>query len=162
MKPETKAKKEQLIALSLKAKDLRDEFTEQADTEADAFYWASRTVNFMLLYHVYETGGAQEFNTFKQWKEKGATVKKGEKAFLVWGQPVSKQRQEDKEQPGEQEEEEDYSFFPVCYLFSEHQVNTAEEIAAEKQRIQEQQAEKEAKAQARANAEAVQLDEVIF
>lgn len=72
---------------------------------------------------MYDTEGAEEFNTFKQWKEQGATIKKGSKAFLVWGQPIGKQRAQEAQQKGQEAPEEDeYRFFPICYLFSDKQV----------------------------------------
>jgi len=155
-----KQKRAELIALSAKAKDLRDDLTEQAENEETALYWASRTVNFMLLNHIYETDGATEFNTFKQWKEQGATIKKGAKAFLIWGQPLSAQRQQEAEAQGKEPEGEDdeYSYFPLCYLFSDKQVNTAEEIAAEKAKIKAKQEEERTRAEAQAKRETVLMD----
>ncbi len=127
-------KRAQLIALSNEAKEIRNDMAEAAETENEALFWASRTVNYMLLNHMYDTEGAEEFNTFKQWKEQGATIKKGSKAFLVWGQPIGKQRAQEAQQKGQEAPEEDeYRFFPICYLFSDKQVITAEELAQEKQ-----------------------------
>lgn len=126
-------KRAQLIALSNEAKEIRDDMAEAAETENEALFWASRTVNYMLLNHMYDTEGAEEFNTFKQWKEQGATIKKGSKAFLVWGQPVGKQRAKEAQQKGQEApEEDDYKFFPICYLFSDKQVITAEQMTQEK------------------------------
>lgn len=84
------------------------------------------TINEILLQKVYDRKGATEFNTFNQWKKKGYTVLKGEKSYLIWGQPINKQKAEEK---GEEysEAEDDYKYFPVCYLFSDKQVYKKEE-----------------------------------
>lgn len=152
-------KREALIAMSNAAKELRENMTQGATTENEALYWASRTVNFMLLNHMYETGGATEFNTFNQWKERGATIKKGETAFLIWGQPIGRQRAEKAEAKGEPEtDDSDYEYFPLCYLFSDKQVITAEELETEKIKKQEKQRQREEKALMMANLQAVELD----
>ena len=59
----------------------------------------------------------QEFKTFWQWKADGATVRKGEKAFLIWGQP----RQVSQVPEGSTEPEE-FKYWPICYLFANTQV----------------------------------------
>lgn len=63
----------------------------------------------------------KEFNTYNQWKHKGKIVKKGEKAFLVWGSPreISQIPQENTTQ----NENDEFKFFPLCYLFNNLQVN---------------------------------------
>lgn len=160
-KPERKPnpKREALIKMSQAAKELRENMTEGATTDNEALYWASRTVNFMLLHHMYETGGATEFNTFRQWKEKGATIKKGETAFLIWGQPIARQQAEKAEAKGEPEpDDSDFDYFPLCYLFSDKQVITAEELEKEKTKKQEEQRKREEKALKLANLQTVELD----
>ena len=67
-----------------------------------------------------------EFNTFKQWKEKGLSVKKGEKAFLVWGKPRRVPV------PDATDDEDEFKFWPVCYLFSSDQVENRREVKNEK------------------------------
>lgn len=67
------------------------------------------------LKSIYAEQGHTELNTFNQWREKGFLVKKGSKALLLWGRPVSKPQDQDQEQ-------DEYSFFPVCYVFSNLQV----------------------------------------
>lgn len=59
----------------------------------------------------------QEFKTFWQWKDEGATVRKGEKAFLIWGQP-----RKGSQVPEGTSEPEEYKYWPVCYLFANTQV----------------------------------------
>jgi len=110
-------------AEALRARLIKE--AEEAGQSGKAFYWASRTINFMLLNYIYQTDGAKEFKTFMQWKAEGATVKKGEKAFTVWGQPVG--TREGDEEKGISTEDVENLFFPLCYLFSEKQVRKAEE-----------------------------------
>jgi hypothetical protein len=114
-----------LSELSRDAESLRDLKTKEAKSDNEALFWATRTINYMLLNHMYETGGATEFNTFNQWKEKGATVKKGSKAYSIWGQPVHEQKKE-KQEEGNSELDK-YKYFPICYLFSNLQVLTNDE-----------------------------------
>lgn len=114
-----------LSELSRDAEKLRDKYTNDSESEAEAMFWATRTINYMLLHHMYDTGGATEFNTFKQWKEKEAIVLKGSKAFAIWGQPVHEQKKK-QEDTSEQNEIDKYKYFPICYLFSNLQVITSE------------------------------------
>ena len=67
-----------------------------------------------------ENPDIEEFNSFKQWKQKGKTILKGAKAFLFWGQPTEYSQQETDE--GSTEEEKKMKYFPLCYLFSNLQV----------------------------------------
>lgn len=106
-----KETRKQLIEISNIAKKLR---------EAEAL---EMTINEILLKIIYDTKEVKEFNTFNQWKERGYTIIKGSKAFLIWGQPVNKQKKDKaKEQGKEPEEGDEYEYFPVCYLFSDKQV----------------------------------------
>ena len=135
-------KRAELITLSNEAKELRETMEEASETENEALFWASKTINYMLLNHMYNTDGAREFNTFKQWKKQGATVKKGSKAFLVWGQPIYKKNDEDKEEENPNDPEEEYKYFPLCYLFSDKQVITAEELSQEREETQKEKVSK--------------------
>lgn len=114
-----KEKRQQLSELSRQAIDMKKKFVREAQEAGHAnkaLYWASRTINFMLLKFFYQTDGATEFKTFPQWKQENATIKKGAKAFIVWGQPLGS-REED-----EPSEETTSIYFPLCYLFSDKQV----------------------------------------
>jgi hypothetical protein len=76
-----------------------------------------------LLIQSYTKGEHKEFNTLKSWNKKGYTVKKGEKAFLIWGKP---KKNEDKEETPTETTEEDIikgKYWPIAYLFSNAQVN---------------------------------------
>lgn len=79
------------------------------------------TVNEILIQEFYTDEENTVFKTLPQWNKEGYKVKKGAVSFLVWGKPrkIEKQQQTNQETPEEQEEEE---FFPICYLFSNNQV----------------------------------------
>lgn len=148
--------REKLIDSSNQAKKLRSDMAEGATNENEAFFWASRTVNYILLNHMYPTDEATEFNTFKQWKEKGATIKKGSKAFAIWAQPIAGQKPDKKKEEGQ--EPDQYEYFPICFLFSNKQVITAEELKAEKEKAQEAKQKKEVIEEAFLNFQTVELD----
>jgi calcineurin-like phosphoesterase family protein len=68
------------------------------------------------LAEYYKQTGHVELKKFWDWKKAGKTIKKGEHALLLWGQPRKGKK------PEPQEEKDEYSFFPVCYVFSNLQV----------------------------------------
>lgn len=105
--------RKQLIESSRLAQKIRDE------------KGLEMTINEVLLQIIYETDEATEFNTFNQWKEKGYTVIKGMKSFTVWGQPLNKQEHEKKKKEDNEDknDEGEFRYFPVCYLFSDKQVH---------------------------------------
>ncbi len=109
-------KRELLKSISRKAKQIRDCKAKNAKSDREALYWASRTINEILIDVLYKKNGAEEFKTFNEWRKNGKTVKKGEKALIIWGQPRTKT------QEIKGEEVDEYSFFPMCYLFSDKQV----------------------------------------
>jgi len=106
-------KKEKLIALSAQARELREELNE--DT----------TINKILIKHFYTDLNNSEFNTYKQWKELGYQVKRGEKAFLIWGKKRTNKKQETKEK----DKDDEYKFYPMAFLFSNAQVEPLEAVA---------------------------------
>jgi hypothetical protein len=110
-----------LISLSRKAKLLREIKAERAKTDKEAEYWATRTVNDMLFMILYNPKNEREFNTFDQWRKTGKRVKKGEKAVFIWGMP--RKATAKVETKTEQTLEEIYKFWPICFLFSDLQVN---------------------------------------
>lgn len=76
-----------------------------------------------LLKAFYAEAGHTELHTFKQWKEKGFYVKKGEKAILLWATPkASKSSKLAAVDAGKQEDEAKEDYFPIAYLFSNKQV----------------------------------------
>ena len=78
------------------------------------------SINEMILAFYAEKFGTTELNTYDQWKEKGYQVRKGEKAYLVWGKPKNHRTiTTTDEETGEEKKEEvtTEDFYPVCYLF---------------------------------------------
>lgn len=75
----------------------------------------------------------EEFKTFNQWKQEGATVRKGEKAFLVWGQPRRAEQV-----PDGADEPEEYKYWPLCYLFADTQVYKPSEDKEQQPQPQQQ------------------------
>ncbi|WP_026730206.1 ArdC-like ssDNA-binding domain-containing protein [Flavobacterium denitrificans] len=100
-------KKKSLIALSKVAKEIQ------------AMEDEPRNINSILIEDFYSKDQHREFNTFQEWIKKGFRVQKGEKAFLVWGR--KRKSNQDQAEP-KTEEEKEFSFYPLCYLFSNAQV----------------------------------------
>lgn len=94
------SRREELKALSRAVKPL----VAQGDFE---------NVNAAIVASYKAEGGHTEFKTIRQWNEDGKRIKKGSKAFVVWGSPKKSTRDEDKDE---------FSFFPLCYLFSDQQL----------------------------------------
>lgn len=104
---EYKERRTQLIALSNIAKKLR------AATGAE-----EQTLNYFIV-NMYQDSKPGEFKTFQEWKRLNKTIKKGEKGFPIWGQPVKGNR---KTAANKSEEDTEQEYFPMCYLFHESQV----------------------------------------
>lgn len=68
---------------------------------------------------LYQQQGHTEIHSFKHWLSLGYVVKRGEKALLLWGQPLKAAKQEKKEVDSDKDE---FSFFPLAYVFSNQQV----------------------------------------
>lgn len=71
------------------------------------------------LRDLYKEDGHAELKTLRQWNREGKRIKKGEKALCLWGRP--KQREE-AETHNEETEDDEMSFFPLCYVFSNLQI----------------------------------------
>lgn len=108
MTNEMKEKRQKLHALSLLAKALVDRGRAESINEG--------------LKILYKSDGHEELKTFKQWRENGQTVKKGEKGLMLWAKPLHVL----KEQP---KEEGEMSYFPVMYVFSSKQVEPIKKAA---------------------------------
>jgi hypothetical protein len=114
-----------LSSISRKLRKIKETKIERAKSDAEAMYWESLRINDMLMMFLYNPRQDKEFKTFHQWKKEGKSVKKGEKAAIIWGQPIAahkaKEKQE-REQISQQEPNEDtYKLFPLCYLFANSQ-----------------------------------------
>lgn len=74
-------------------------------------------VNDILL-QMFKNDTHQEFHSFWDWKKQGYKVKKGEKAFFIW----SKKRTATEKAKTEAEDDKEFKFFSLAYLFSNAQV----------------------------------------
>ncbi len=97
------------------------------------------TINEALInYYKKENPSIVEFRTFRDWKQQGATIRKGEKAFFVWAQPRALrpgEKADDPEELNKEQKELKETFFPVCCLFANTQIITAEEKEQHRQAI---------------------------
>ncbi len=77
------------------------------------------TVNEAIINGIYKQNNPEiiDFKTFNQWKNEGMKVKKGSRGFMVWGKPKKNQKEE-----SDNEETDEYKYWPMCYLFSNLQV----------------------------------------
>lgn len=84
------------------------------------------TVNDGLIELYRKEAGHSEFKTFHEWKKLGKSIIKDSKAFLVWGTPKDVSRlDESADKMGDEsptESEDQYKYWPICYLFSDKQV----------------------------------------
>ena len=92
-----------------------------------------KTINDALIETVYNDEKHHEFKSYEEWKKEGYQVRKGEKAFLLWGKPKEHPSQQSKENdtPGK---EEHSTYFPVIRVFSDAQV-VQREHSVEQQKI---------------------------
>lgn len=95
-----------LIKLSDKAREIREEAG------------AEEYLNDIIIREFYQKDGHEEFHLLSAWNELGYKVKKGSKAFTIWGR--KRKKEADPEAQGE--EAKTYEFFPLAYLFSNLQV----------------------------------------
>lgn len=113
-------KRAQLREISARAKEIKEALLHNAKTTEEALQIEAMCVNDIIINYIYKDDKNKEFHTFKGWLKEGHAVKKGEKAFLVWGRPKAVQDQEKGKQPDEEGDED--TFFPVSYIFSNAQV----------------------------------------
>ena len=72
------------------------------------------------LKSIYQSDGHRELKSFYEWKKEGKKIKKGEHALCLWGKP--KQKIEEQEQEEQNRTNDGLEFFPICYVFSNLQV----------------------------------------
>ncbi len=82
------------------------------------------TVNEALVM-IYAEQGHTELHSFKKWLEQGYTVRKGEKALLLWAEPRKALNAEKKTD----NEKDEFKFFPLAYVFSQNQVEPLKHLA---------------------------------
>jgi hypothetical protein len=86
------------------------------------------------LIQLYSVDGHEVFNTFYQWKALGKSIIKGSKAFAVWGSPHDA-KGHPRQAPmtvvtDKPEEDDEFKYWPLCYLFSNLQVTDSSQVQA--------------------------------
>lgn len=155
--------REKLLLLSADAKALKEKMIQESESPEDAFWWTAQTLNSIMLKYFYKVPEGMELGTFHQWKAKGCMIKKGEKALIIWGQPLKAQRAEQAEAKGQEvlEEDESGDYFPMCFLFRADQVITPEELEAEKQERKQKAEKREQITKAIEELQTVDLDSIL-
>ncbi len=155
--------REKLLLLSANARAFKERMINESTTANDALYWEAQTLNSIMLKYFYKVPEGMELGTFNQWKSQNCMVKKGEKALVIWGQPLRAQRANEAQAKGEQAPEDDASgeYFPMCFLFRADQVLTPEQIESKKQTKQEKREKKLQIAAAIATVATVNLDAIL-
>ncbi len=85
-----------------------------------------KTNDAIIAYYKAQNQEITEFKTFHDWLKQGFAVRKGEKAFLIWGKPLKKKETEKPQDvPNDAmtfNDLTDKKYYPICYLFSNLQV----------------------------------------
>lgn len=74
------------------------------------------------LVDMYAKQGHTTLHSFKAWLAEGYVVKKGEKALLLWAQPRTAPNKE----KIKADDKDEFSFFPLAFVFSQLQVQPLE------------------------------------
>jgi len=83
------------------------------------------------LIQLYSVDGHEVFNTFYQWKALGKSIIKGSKAFAVWGSPHDAKSHQQPVTPETEGEDDEFKYWPLCYLFSNLQVTDTVSVQAQ-------------------------------
>lgn len=83
---------------------------------------AFRTINEAIIQTCYTDAIHQEFKKFHEWKKEGKTIIKGSKGFPVWTKPIDRNENDDAPVQNSDGDNEDSTYWGVCYLFSNAQV----------------------------------------
>ncbi|MDL2312986.1 hypothetical protein LJC68_08945 [Bacteroidales bacterium OttesenSCG-928-B11] len=102
-----------LQEVSRQARELKAKAVETAKTEKQRQFLVDRSLNYFIMNYIYN-GLSQPFKTLDDWNAEGAKVKKGEKAFPIWGAPVPAE----KKRAGKAES----LFYPILLVFHNSQV----------------------------------------
>jgi hypothetical protein len=113
-------KREHLKNLSNKAQAIREQLLHDCKNDAEIQAVNALKVNDIIIEYLHKNPKHKEFKSFKGWMKEGKCVKKGEKAFLVWGKPTEKK--EDGTTEPIAEDENGNMFYPVSFVFSNAQV----------------------------------------
>ena len=73
-----------------------------------------KTINGAIIAKFLRNEENQTFKSFDEWKSEGMKVKKGSKAFYIWGKPTEVKT-----------ETESFEYFPIRFIFSNAQVEPA-------------------------------------
>lgn len=122
---QAREKRALLCQLTAQAREIREQLTTSSTSPTQIEFIMTRPLNYFIVNYIYQNEARTlNFKTFNEWKKEGATVKKGSKAYIIWGQPLKKQKDE---QPEQQKSDEKKpmkdDFYPLCYLFSNEQVH---------------------------------------
>jgi len=108
-----KEKRKVLQTLSHTAKEL---------AESEGLTVKEYNVNDLIMNFIYNPDKEFVFKSFQSWKKEGYTIKKGSKAYLLWGQPINRAKtNESGEVINEENINEDTPFFPLAYIFRNDQ-----------------------------------------
>ncbi len=108
-----------LLEASNQAREIRDAIVEYETKEEIGRYLYPRNLNYYILNHVYKQYEGEEFKTFDEWKKEGETIKRGAKAYPIWGKP----QRVINEETGEEK-----VYYPMNYVFSSMQIEEREEV----------------------------------
>ena len=127
-KEKAKHARRELVALTTFLKEQQKQRASEAKTEDEAATILAKRPNELLTEHYLGTTGATELRTFKQWKDSGYYVQKGETALRVWGTPFNAKSSNTVDTPaGEHTVESTYELYPVVPLYSNLQVKKADD-----------------------------------
>lgn len=74
----------------------------------------------LLAFYSEDLPEGTEFESYRGWRKKGYQVRKGERAYLLWGSPRKAKSTK------EEIKEDEFKFFPLAYVFSSQQVEPYE------------------------------------
>ncbi|MDL2312442.1 hypothetical protein LJC68_06155 [Bacteroidales bacterium OttesenSCG-928-B11] len=103
----------QLREISQKARQIKESLIKGAETPKQREAYKNRPLNYFIYNCVY--GATKVYKTFEEWKKEGASINKGVKAYLIWGQPIAREQAS-----GVCSEPEMY--YPILHVFSSDQV----------------------------------------
>lgn len=113
--------KQRLCEMSAVARSHREKLAEDAlnsGNEMKAMLILSTPLNDFIIELFYNPEKIHKFNTFKGWLDEGKCVDKGQKGYVIWGQPI-KAEQKNKET---KDVESAFKFYPISYIFRDDQV----------------------------------------
>jgi hypothetical protein len=96
-------------------RNLLKKLSEQAKLKIELQGLDKKVNEVLIQFYTNETH--KEFKTFKGWMKDNKKVKKGEKAFFVWSKKLK-----GTEKAKDQEDDKEFKFFGMAYLFSNAQV----------------------------------------